>query len=78
MRGFLQYEYSLQRVLSLPMDAICAYSLKTMVETGYTDVIMPLVRAHGRAIFTAEGGTVVIEPENVEDKDVERLLDINV
>jgi hypothetical protein len=78
VRELLRYEYALHKVLFMPMDAICAYNLKTIVETGYTDVIMPLVRAHGKAVFTAEGGTMVLEPENVEDTDIERLLEIKI
>jgi len=78
VRELLRYEYALHKVLSMPMDAICAYNLKTIVETGHTDVIMPIVRAHGKAIFTAEGGTMVLEPENVEEKDIERLLEIKI
>ena len=52
--------------------------MKTIVETGYTEVIMPLIRAHGKAVFTAEGGTMILEPENVEDTDIERLLEIKI
>ena len=78
VRELLRYEYALHKVLSIPMDAICAYNLKTIVETGYTEVIMPLIRAHGKAVFTAEGGTMILEPENVEDTDIERLLEIKI
>jgi hypothetical protein len=78
VRELLRYEYALHKVLSIPMDAICAYNLKTIVETGHTEIIMPLVRAHGKAMFTAEGGTMVLEPENVEEKDIERLLEIKL
>ena len=78
VRELLRYEYALHKVLFMPIDAICAYNLKTIVETGYTDVIMPLVRAHGKAVFTAEGGIMVLEPENVEDTDIERLLKIKI
>jgi len=78
VRELLRYEYALHKVLSIPMDAVCAYNLKTIVETKHTEVIMPLVRAHGKAMFTAEGGTMVLEPENVEEKDVERLLKIKI
>jgi len=78
VRELLRYEYALHKVLYIPMDAICAYNLKTIVETGYTDIIMPLVRAHGKAVFTAEGGTMVLEPENVEDTDIEKLLEIQI
>lgn len=78
VRELLRYEYALHKVLFMPMDAICAYNLKTIVETGYTDIIMPLVRAHGKAVFTAEGGIMVLEPENLEDTDIERLLEIKI
>ncbi len=78
VRELLRYEYTLKRVFTVPMDAICAYNIKTMVETGYTDMIMPLVRAHGKAVFTSEDGTMVLEPEKIEDTDIERLLDIKI
>lgn len=78
VRELLRYEYALKKVLALPMDAICAYSLNTIVETRYTDIIMPLIRAHGKAIFTSENGIMIMEPENIEESDIERLLDINI
>jgi hypothetical protein len=78
VRDLLRYEYSLHKVLSMPMDVICGYNLKTIVDRGYTDMIMPLVRAHGKAIFTAEGGSMVLEPQGVEDSDLERLLDLEI
>jgi len=34
VRELLRYEYALRRVLTVPMDAICAYNLKTIVKTG--------------------------------------------
>ncbi len=78
VRELLRYEYALHKVLSIPMDAVCAYNLKTIVETGHTEIIMPLVRAHGKAMFTAEGGTMVLEPENVQETDIEKLLEIKI
>jgi len=74
----LRYEYSLHRVLDIPMDAICAYDLNAIVDSGHTEVIMPLVRAHGWAIFTNRDKSMIYEPENVEDYDIERLLDIKL
>jgi hypothetical protein len=76
VRDLLRYEYALHKFLRTPMEAICAYGVQTIVETGYTDMIMPLIRAHGKAIFTAEGGIMILEPENIEASDVERLLEI--
>lgn len=78
VRELLRYEYALHRVLDVPMEAICAYNINTIVDTGHTEVIMPLVRAHGWAVFTGPGGNMIYEPENVEDYDIERLLQIRV
>ena len=78
VRELMRYEYALHKVLTIPMEAICAYNLKTIVDTGYTDVIMPLIRAHGKAIFTTEGGSMIFEPEKIEDTDIEKLLDIEI
>ena len=78
VRELLRYEYSLHKVLTLPMKVICGYNLKTIVDRGYTDAIMPLVRAHGKAIFTAEGGSILLEPQDVEASDLEKLLDIEI
>lgn len=75
VRELLQYEYAYQKRLISQMDAMCAYNLKTIVTTGHTDVIMPIVKAHGKAIFTAEGGTMVLETEKVQEADIEKLLD---
>jgi hypothetical protein len=68
----------LHRVLDIPLEAICAYNVNTIVETGHSEVIMPLVRAHGWAIFTGPGGEMVYQSENVEDYDVENLLRIKI
>jgi hypothetical protein len=78
VRELMRYEYALHRVLPIQMEAICAYSVPTVVNTGYTDMIMPLIRAHGGAIFTTESGTMIVEPEAIEDYEVERLLDIKI
>jgi hypothetical protein len=78
VKELLIYEYALHRVLDIPMEAICAYNINTIVDTGHTEVIMPLVRAHGWAVFTGPGGNMIYEPENVEDYDIERLLQIRI
>jgi len=78
VRELLRYEYAAHRVLQVPVEGICAYNIHTIVNAGYTEVIMPLVRAHGWAIFTGPGGSRVFEPENVEDSDVEKLLQIKI
>ena len=47
VRELMRYEYAFHRVLSIQMKAICAYSVPIVVNTGYADMIMPLIRAHG-------------------------------
>ena len=78
VRELLRYEYALHRILDIPMEAVCAYNINTIVDSGHTEVIMPLVRAHGWAVFTGPGGNMIYEPENVEDYDIERLLRIRI
>jgi len=78
VRELMRYEYALHRVLPIQMEAICAYSVPTVVNTGYTDMIMPLIRAHAGAIFTTDSGTMIVEPDAIEDNEVEKLLDIKI
>jgi hypothetical protein len=78
VKELLRYEYALHKVLDIEIEAFCVFDIKTIVETGYTEIIMPLVRAHGKAIFASQNGTIVMEPEKVEDKDVEKLLEIKI
>ncbi len=60
------------------MEAMCFYDLNTIVETGYTNTIMPIVKAHGRAIFVSKGKHVLIEPDKIDEADVEKLLELKV
>lgn len=78
VRELLRYEYALHRILTIPMEALCVYNLHTIVNTGYTDIIMPIIRAHGKAIFTTDDGCIILEPSDVEDTDVEKLLNIEI
>jgi hypothetical protein len=39
---------------------------------------MPLVRSHGKTLFTAEGGTMMLEPQGIEETDLEKLMDITI
>ncbi len=78
VRELLRLEYAAHRVLQVPIEGICTYSIDTIVKAGRTEVIMPLVRAHGWAIFIGPGGSRVYEPEKVEDSDIEKLLRIKI
>lgn len=78
VKELLRYEYALHRVLKIPAKIICAYNIYDIVVAGYPEVIMPLARAHSLSIFTGPYGFVVHKPENVEDTDVEKLLQIKI
>lgn len=78
VKELLRYEYALHKALAIPAEAICAYSIPIIINTGYTEVIMPLIRAHGWSIFTGPAGSTVCESENVEDTDIEKLLQIDI
>ena len=78
VKDLLRYEYALHRVLDFPMVAICAYNINTVVETGFSEVIMPLVRAHGKALFAGPRGVTIFEPDEVEDYDIEAFLEIKL
>ena len=74
VRDLTNYEYTIRRVPSFLVDALCLYNIRTIVETGYTDMIIPLVRAHGKAIFTSNAKTMVMDPERVKKSDLENLM----
>ena len=78
VRDLLRYEYALHKILKIPMEALCSYNINTIVNKGYSEMIMPLVRAHGMAIFTANSHQMIIEPEKTEVSDVENLLNIQI
>jgi hypothetical protein len=78
VRELLRYEYALARVLSLPMEAMCLYNLNVVVDTGNTDVIIPLMRAHEKAIFATKDRSEVFESDEVKEEDVEMLLNIKI
>jgi hypothetical protein len=78
VRELLRYEYALNRVLSLPMETLCLYDLNVMVNTSNTDLIMPLMRAHEKAIFATKDKSEVFESDEVKEEDVEKLLNIKI
>jgi len=74
----LRYEYALHKILTIPMEALCSYNVNTIVKKGYSKMIMPLVKAHGMAIFTAQDNQMILEPEKTEGSDIENLLKIQI
>jgi len=78
VQDLLKYEYALHKILKIPMEAICSYNINTIVAKGHSEMIMPLVRAHGMAIFTAKGDQMIMEPDKTEVSDIENLLKIDI
>lgn len=74
----LKYEYALNRTIAFPIEVMSIYNLNTIVESGYTDTIMPIVKSQGKAIFASKGKHVLIEPERINEADLEKLLELNV
>jgi hypothetical protein len=50
-KELLEYEYSLHRVLDIPLIAICAYSLPVLVEQNQVQLVVDLIKAHSNVIF---------------------------
>lgn len=78
VRELLRYEYALHKKLKISAEAICAYSIIGLVNAGWQDLIMPLIRAHGRVILTGPSGVMLHRPEKIEDADIGRLLQIKI
>jgi hypothetical protein len=78
VKELLKYEYALNKTVSFPIEVMSIYNLKSIVETGYTDTIMPIVKALGKAIFASKGKHVLIEPKKVDETEIEKLLELKI
>ncbi len=74
----IAYEYAIHRRLSFPAEGICAYNILDMSKSGTLETIMPLLRAHDPVILTGPGGTVLLPPEQVGEKEVENAMQIKI
>jgi len=68
------YENDLNRKLSFPAFGICGYNLFDLYNSHSIDALWPLMRAHGTVIMTGPGGSLVLPPEEVRAKDVEKTM----
>lgn len=78
IKDLIAYEYALHRKLAFPAEGICAYSIFDLSKSGYLEMIMPLVRAHDPVILAGPRESLILEPEKVEDKDVEEAMRIKL
>jgi hypothetical protein len=78
VKELIQYEYALHRILSFPAEGICAYNIFDLNKSGSLGMIMPLVRAHDPVILAGPKESLLLEPEKVEDKDIEETMKIKI
>jgi hypothetical protein len=78
VKELLRYEYALNKTISFPIEAMCIYDLNIIVETGYTNTIRPIVKAHGKTIFVSKGKHVLIKSDKIDETDVEKLLELKI
>lgn len=78
MKELMKYEYTLHRKFGFPAEGICAYNVFDMTRSGHLEMLMPMLRAHSTAILAGPKESVIVEPEKVEDKDVERTMHIEM
>jgi len=72
----LQYERALHRNLSFPGKGICAYNLVEMETSGNLDALWPILKAHSLVIMTGPHGSFALEPEKIQEADLETVLGI--
>ncbi len=78
VRELTRYEYALHRKLELSIEAICAYSIVEMNNSGHLEMVMPMLRAHDPVILAGPKVSLVLEPDKVEDKAVEMIMQVRI
>ena len=78
IKDLLMYEYSLHRRFGFQAEGICAYNIHDMERSGHLETIMPVIRAHETVILAGPNASVVLEPHNIEDKDFEKAMEIEI
>ena len=78
VKELMAYEYAMHRRLSLPAEGICAYNIRELIACNELGVIMPMVRAHDPVILTGPNQSLVLQPEKVEEKQVEETMKVRI
>jgi hypothetical protein len=68
------YEQDLHRKFSFPAFGLCGYNLVKIYNSGNLDVLWPIIRAHSLVIMTGPNGSFALEPEQVDQRDVEKTM----
>jgi hypothetical protein len=70
----LNYETDLHRRVSFPAMGLCGYNLVKMYNSGNLEVLWPILKAHGLVIMTGPGGSFALEPEEIDNRDIEKMM----
>jgi len=70
------YEHDLHRKFSFPAFGLCGYNLVKMYNSGNIDVLWPILRSHSVVIMTGPNGSFALEPEEIDQKDVEKTMGV--
>ncbi len=74
----MKYEYVLHRNFRFPAEGICAYNIREMQSSGQLSAIMPILRAHSTVIMAGPDESLILDPIEVENEDVERTMKIKL
>ena len=78
VKELIAYEYAMHRKLAFQAEGICGYNIFDLSKSGYLGMIMPLVRAHDPVMLIGPNQSLLLEPEKVEEKQVEETMKIKM
>ena len=70
------HEQDLHRRFSFPAFGLCGYDMVKMYNSGDLDSLWPILRAHSVVIMTGPNGSFALEPEEIEQRDVEMTMGV--
>jgi len=72
----VDYERDLHRKFSFPAFGVCGYNLVKMYNSGNLDALWPILKAHSLVIMTGPNGSFALGPEEIENRDIEKAMDV--
>jgi hypothetical protein len=78
VKELVDYEHALHRQFAFPAEGICAYNILDLSKSGHLGIVMPLVRAHDPVILSGPKESLILEPERIDEKDIEETMKIRL
>ena len=78
VKELIDYEYALHRKFAFHAEGLCAYNIFDLHRSGNLGMIMPIVRAHDPVILAGPKESLILEPEKVENADVEETMKVRI